>query len=199
MSRSPALVRPAVVDDAESLLPLWRDLVRRPGAEGILGDGLELVTGSLRRAAGASDERVVVAEVDGILAGAAYLQLGQFSPLLGDTGVHVSHLQVDPRYARHGVGQALLQYALSWAEQTGASTLLVASLSSDRETNRFFARRGLAQSAVLRAASVGTLRAWVPHDPATVARSTDSQRRRVGRIVAARRSQRRARQDDTSG
>ena len=99
---------------------------------------------------------------------------------------------------RTEVGSSLLEAAVTWAEQKGIGTLLAATGGNDRETNRFMARLGLGQVAVLRGSSVAALRARLPHDPSAAARGRTRRSRNVGQVVAMRRSQRRARNRDVA-
>jgi GNAT superfamily N-acetyltransferase len=137
--------------------------------------------------------RILVAERDGEVVGCALLRMVQVSPFYDEPVLRVSHLQVDPAHSRKGAGSALVESALTWAEQQGVEGILVASPVNDRDANRFMARIGLAQVAGLRGAAVTALRARLPHDPSVAARQAARQGRNVGQVVAARRSQRRAR------
>lgn len=197
MSRVPVQVRDAVEADAAGLATLWADVLVRPGAEGV---GLPSVTQAqqaIARFAEAKDIRVLVADIDGEVVGGIFLRVNLLSPLHSDRALHASHLQVDRRYLRHGVGRALLEAAVTWAEQLGVETMLAGAPAADRDTNRFLARLGLSQVAVLRFGSVATLRSKLPHDPSVVARGGVRKGRSVGQVVAARRSQLRARSQET--
>ncbi len=189
VTRTPVDVRDLGPQDGPALERLWRDLPHSDAA--VTRDLAEVVLSALEEEPGS---RVVVAEVDGEVVGTAYLRPGRMSPLVGDRTLHVSHLQVDESTTRAGVGRALVDAALAHAEHTGLENLLVAGGVNDRETNRFLARLGLAQVAVLRGATVAALRARMPLEPAAAARS--SRARQVGQVVAARRVQRRSRVRD---
>jgi N-acetylglutamate synthase-like GNAT family acetyltransferase len=106
----------------------------------------------------------------------------------------VSHLQVEESQTRRGVGRALLEAALTHAEHHGIPNLLVSGSVNDRETNRFLARLGLAQVAVVRGSTVAALRARMPLESLMAVRSSRS--KQVGQVVAARRLQRRSRVRD---
>jgi N-acetylglutamate synthase-like GNAT family acetyltransferase len=188
----PVLVRDAAEGDAQALCRLWEEFLYRPGV-----DHAAAAEEIARRAVGRVDEdpssRIVVAERDGEVIGCALLRMVQVSPFYDDPVLQVSHLQVDPSQARKGAGRSLVEAALSWAEQVGVEGMLVASPLNDRDANRFMARMGLAQVAGMRGAAVTALRARLPHDPSAAARQVGRQGRNVGQVVAARRSQRRAR------
>ena len=187
MSRTPVDVRDLGPQDGPALTRLWHDLPR-PVEWGEEEDLAVLVLAALAEDHGS---RVIVAEAAGEVVGTAYLRAARLSPLLTDVMLHVSHLQVEESQTRRGVGRALLEAALDHAEEEGITGILVAGAVNDRETNRFLARLGLAQVAVVRGSTVAALRARLPVEPAIAARSSRS--KQVGQIVAARRVQRRSR------
>jgi L-amino acid N-acyltransferase YncA len=188
------LVRDAVESDASAISLLWAELLTGPGASG--GDGADrsperVVARSVTATRDDVASRIVVAEAEGVVVGCAYLRTGLVSPVHAERVVHVSHLHVAPD--QHGADHALLESAVAWAEDRGVDTVVAATAASDRESNRVLARLGLAQVAVLRSASVTALRARLPHDPSAAARAGLRGGRSVSQVVAARRSQRRAR------
>ncbi len=193
MSRSPVVVRDAVEADVPALLDLWGDLPQRTGAESIGVTPEDQARQSLGLIEADPRSRAVVAEIDGEVVGGAFLRVGPVSPILLDRAVHLTHLAVAPRAVRHGVGSALLESALAWGEAIGVGSVVAVSASGDRETNRFMARFGLAQVGVVRAAQVTAMRAKMPAAPAALGRIPRRTTRTVGSVVAARRSQRRAR------
>ncbi len=199
MARVPVKVRDAVEGDATRLHTLWKDLaadlVKVAGTAGSPTPECQ-VAAAITRLADDPRNRIVVATVDGEVVGCAFLGVGLLSPLHDDRVVHISHLKVDPRFTRHGAGRGLVEACVTWAEQHHVETLMVATPVNDREANRFLARLGLAQVANLRATSVSSLRARVPHEHSPVQRGGARVSRNVGQVVAARRSQRRARSGD---
>ncbi len=138
------------------------------------------------------DQRLIVAEVDGQVAGVAHLVRAPLSPLSPGTAVHVLHLHVREDLRRHGVGRALMESTLSWAEEKESGHVIAAASVNDRDANRFMARLGLSQVAVMRAATVSALRAKMPVEPPAAARVGTRSHRSVGQVLAQRRSQRRA-------
>ncbi len=75
------------------------------------------------------------------------------------TGVlHVTHLMVDPRHRRRGVGRALLTRAVEEAERLGVEHVLATTASDSRESNRYLARLGFAPLVVARIAQTSRLR-----------------------------------------
>ena len=193
MPRVPLVVRDADVEDASALLALWQDLpelVPEPGIDG--GGDDAAVAAAVARMATDPRHRLMLAVLDGRVIGSAFLRIGVATPLEQEPAVFVTHLQVDPQYARHGAGSGLLEAGLTWAEEHRIDRFLVAT-TVDREANRFLARLGLTQVAVLRGGSVPVLRARLPQDLSTVARNNRRMSRQVGQIVAARRFQRQVR------
>jgi len=102
---------------------------------------------------------------------------------------------VHPEHRRRGYARALLDAALSWAEEKDVSHITAITTSNSRDTNRFLARLGLGTAATIRIASTATMRRKLTPE---VIRSQEA-RRQLGRVLAQRRSiQRRlgeARQD----
>jgi ribosomal protein S18 acetylase RimI-like enzyme len=75
------------------------------------------------------------------------------------TGVlHVTHLMVDPRHRRRGVGRALLTSAVESAERLGVEHVVATTASDSRESNRYLARLGFAPLVVQRIAQTSRLR-----------------------------------------
>jgi hypothetical protein len=97
------------------------------------------------------------------------------------------------RFRRHGVGRALLEAAVTWAEEKDIAHVVTATSVSSRDANRFMARLGLGQVAVLRGATTAALRAKLPVEPPAAARVGTSQTHsHVGQVLARRRLLRRA-------
>ena len=189
----PVLVRDATADDADALSRLWSDLVAHPAADAS-GDPPEvLLAKAATRYAEDDQGRIVVAEIDGLVVGCAFLRIGLVSPVDDSGVVQLSHVQVAQEYGRQGVGTALVEATLTWAEHRGIESVVAAVPAHDREANRFLARLGMALVANLRGGSVPALRARVVHAPAGAVRQKARAGRTVGQVVAARRSQRRAR------
>lgn len=186
MSRGQVTVREAGDEDVAALVDLWET----PDAE--------RVAASVARHAETVDTRVLVAEVEGEVAGCAYVRVAYVSPLDAEPALHVSHLQVDPEHQAADVGAGLLESALGWAEERGLGTVLAGSATSDRDTNRFLARLGLGQVGVLRATTAVALRSRLLREESMAPRGIARGTRRTGQVVAMRRSQRRLRTGDVS-
>ena len=184
MSRSLVFLRDASPADAAVLARLWADVLRR-------GDEAERIADLVRVVESASqdpDQRLLVAEYDGRLAGGVHLRLTTVSPLNLDTSVQVMSPQVFPEFRRHGVGRALMDAAVSWAEERGAGHLATAAASGSRDGNRFMARLALGPVAVLRLAPTTSVRAKLTAQRPPVARVPA---RQLTHVLAVRRSMRR--------
>jgi GNAT superfamily N-acetyltransferase len=187
MSRHLLDIRDARPEDASALLNLWSEAGGK-GADQPTPRPLEEATAALAQVGADPDERVVVGLYEGELVAAIHLRRAAMSPLHTDMAVHTSYLIVRPENRKHGFARALLDVAVTWAEDKDVSHVTAITSSSSRDTNRFLARLGLATVASVRVANTGMLRrkltpeAIRPHAP-----------RNLGLMLAQRRSiQRRA-------
>jgi GNAT superfamily N-acetyltransferase len=194
VSRVPVLVRDAVDADASKLCALWSEPMHRPEVDESLNREAEAAEG-IARTEREPLARILVAQVDDALLGCAHLRIAYVSPIRSERILLVNHLQVAKHAERLGVGRALLEASVSWAEHEGVASLLAPAAANDREANRFLARLGLAPLAVLRGTKVAALRTRLPGDPSAAVRGA-ARTRNVGHVVALRRSQRRSRGPD---
>lgn len=185
MTRPPLTMRQATIADAPDLAALWAELVRRPAPASAID-----LQGVITAASASEDDRIVVAECDGQFAGAVFLRAAPLSPLLPEPVVQVISPHVVPAHRRHGVGRALMEAAVTFADERGIGYLASASASSSREAHRFLARLALAPQAVLRIAPTHVVRAKLS------AQRADTSTRHLGQVLAARRGQRRRRERD---
>jgi GNAT superfamily N-acetyltransferase len=180
MSRSPVGLRDATLADAEALAELWQPFLRR-GTDDQLHD-LATVIEQLGDRPG---ERLIVAEYDGVFAGAAFLKATTYSPVNPEPVLQVHNAAVVSSFRRRGIGKALVEAAVTWAEELGIGHVATAAASGSREANRFMARLALGPQAVLRVAPTPAVRArLMPRSPGT---------RQVTQVLAVRRSLRHAR------
>ncbi len=191
VSRSPVVVRDAELDDAAALVAVWSPLLARPDRDAP-SSALADAAAAAARIAADPDQRLVVATIDDVVVGAVHLFRAPLSPVSSEHAVHLSHLHVLESHRRQGAGRALLEAALSWAEEKDSSHVMAAASASSRDTNRFMARLGLGQVAILRGATVPALRARMPVDPPAAARIGSRAHRSAGAVLARRRSLRRA-------
>lgn len=183
MIRSPVALRDAVPTDAHVLAALWVDALRRSDPAGHVQD----LTGIIASAAENPHERLVVAEHDGVVAGAVFLRATTATPLNLDPIVQAVSPHVFPEFRGRGVGGALLEAAAAFADERGIGHVGSASLSASRDANRFMARLGLRPQAVLRVGSVAGLRGRLAAQRPVPGRARG---RQIGAVLAARRSQR---------
>jgi GNAT superfamily N-acetyltransferase len=186
MSRTLVSLRMAVPTDAPYLADLWTDVLRRVSPEDQSGD-VETVIARLEDSA---DERIVVAEYDGEFAGAVHLQATTMSPLNLEPVVRALSPHVLPAFQRHGVGSALMDASVSWAEELGIGHVATAAVAGSRDANRFMARIALGPYAVLRVATTHAVRARLT---AQRRPAQSSGGRQLTQVLAARRSLRRSR------
>ena len=189
MSRYSLTTRVATREDAPALAELWSDAVRRADRAEQAAD-LELI---VKGAAASPEQRVVVVEYDGQLAGAVYLRITTLSPLNLEPCVQAIHPRVFDQFRRRGVGHALMEATTAFAEDNGILHVVTAVPHSSRDANRFMARLGLAPVVMYRIAPTTLLRGRVSPQRATL--GADSGRTKV---LAARRSLRRARAERLS-
>ncbi|MGH3510056.1 MAG: GNAT family N-acetyltransferase [Nocardioidaceae bacterium] len=191
MYRSPVQVRDAVLEDADDLREVWSAPMDPDG--GCSEEARASSAAIMADIAADPDQRILVAQLDDRVVGAVQVWRSTVSPVHPESTVRVSHLQVMEGFRRHGVGRALLEAVVTWAEEKDTDYVMAAASANSRDANRFMARLGLGQVAVVRAAPVSTLRAKLPADIPAAARTRSRSARAVGQVLAQRRSLRRAR------
>ncbi|CUR54075.1 GCN5-related N-acetyltransferase [metagenome] len=185
MNRSPVRLRPVVDGDAPELAALWTDILRRAD----LLEQTEDVRRLIKQVQAGADERIVVAEYDGRFAGAILLRLTTLTPLNLEPVVQAVSPHVLPQFRRHGVGRALMDAAVSYAEELGIAHVASGSVSASRDGNRFLARLGLGAQVILRVAPTHAVRAKL-NAQRPQARGGS---RQLDRVLASRRVLRRER------
>ncbi len=180
MSRSLVTLRDASLADVEQLAALWQPFLRRSDAA-----QLDDLAGAIERTQQVPGERLVVAEYDGAFAGAVYLKAATYSPVNPEPVLQVHNAAVVTDHRRRGIGKALVEAAVTWAEELGIGHVATAAASGSREANRFMARLALGPQAVLRMAPTPAVRAKL------VGRCQGG--RQVTQVLAVRRSLRNAR------
>ena len=142
MPRAPITVRPAVASDTPALLDLWRDTGFTATADALRGVDEVEATQAIAAIADDPRSRIVVAEHEGRIVGAVFLQRFWPSPLAYSELLSMTHLQVDPACTRRGIGTALVEAAVDWAEEQQLESVLTYTQPDDRPANRFLARLG---------------------------------------------------------
>ncbi|MGL5824053.1 MAG: GNAT family N-acetyltransferase [Nocardioides sp.] len=184
MSRVLVTLREVTLGDAADLARLWGEAVRRGDASDPEADLQEII----RRVLANPDERIVIADCNGLVAGAVLLRVAPLTPLHIDPIVQVISPYVLPQFRRRGVGRSLMEAAAGYADERGIAHVGTASLSNSREANRFMARLGLSPHATLRVTSTHILRMKLSAHRADLRQPG----RQVGQVLAARRSLRRS-------
>lgn len=182
MSRSPVSVRPAALSDVPVLCELWHDILRRGSSATHTSDVVSIIESTALR----EDAAVVVAEYDGAVAGAVFLQATTLTPINLEPAVLAVSPHVLPAYRRKGVGTALIEAAVRFADQHGIAHVATAANSDARDANRFMARLALAPQATLRAATTTAVRARLS-SRRTAPGAEAATNRHIDRVLAARR------------
>ncbi|MBB6626291.1 GNAT family N-acetyltransferase [Nocardioides sp. KIGAM211] len=191
MNRSLVSLRSALPSDAPDLAVLWSDVLRRADHDEQVADLVQII----EAAASSPVERLVVAEYDGEVAGAVHLRISTLSPLNLDQTVQAISPHVFPQFRRKGVGRALMDAAVCFAEEEGIGCVATAAASASRDANRFMARLALGPQAVLRVASTHAVRSKLTAQSPAAHRTSG---RQLTQVLAARRSMRRS-QAPTAG
>lgn len=138
------VIRPAVIDDAETL---HAALV---GIEAATGDGLSVTsTVDDLRSYGFGDKpafAALIAEADGQTAGVC-IYFPSFSTFRGKLGVYVQDLYVDPRWRGAGIGAKLLQRLAAQTRATGGAYIRLSVEADNVAAQGFYDRVGLTHSA----------------------------------------------------
>lgn len=183
MSRSNLIPRIACREDAPALAELWSDVLRRADRAEQVAD-LELV---IKGAAASPEQRFVVVEIEGRVAGAVFLRLTTQSPLNLEPCVQSIQPRVFDEFRRRGVGRTLMEAAVEYAEENGVLHVSTAVPATSRDANRFMARLALAPIATVRMAPASAVRSRITPAEAAAARPTPRA------LVTRRRNQRRRR------
>jgi GNAT superfamily N-acetyltransferase len=155
-------VRPVDLDDVADLVTLTRgfDLsagtfsgrpLQDPGAEHLRARFDEIIR---------DGERTLLVAVDDALGivGLLVLRCDKIGAIDLTPVLHVSHLLVDARYRRRGVGRQLMSAAVHYADEHGMEHVLATAAAGSREGNRYLARLGFAPLVTARLASTSVLR-----------------------------------------
>jgi GNAT superfamily N-acetyltransferase len=182
--RSQPLMRPAKDSDVPALALIWADVLRRVDRDQQVEDVRRIVD----RVSALHEERIVVAELDGAAVGAVHLKVTTFSPINLEPVVQAISPHVLPEFRRHGIGSALMDAAVGFAEELGIGHVGTAVNAGSRDSQRFMARLALGPAATLRVAPTSAVRARLQALRPALGRPPG---RHLPRVLAARRSMRR--------
>lgn len=158
MNRACVVVRDAVPEDAVALRAIWTDFASEPDRRTRDTPPTDQVQRAVHRLQTDPAERLVVALVDDVPVGVAHLRRAAISPIHDEDAVHVGYLHVLTGHRRRGVGKCLLETAADWAEEKDTKHIVATVAANARDSNRFLARLGLTQVAVVRATTTAGLR-----------------------------------------
>jgi GNAT superfamily N-acetyltransferase len=180
-------LREARLEDVPFLRDIWRGHLRRGDERQQLDDLRRIVA----EASVAPEQRLLVAEYDGTIAGAVYVVATTTTPLNLEPALLVLAPHVAPAYRRKGVGRVLLEAATAFAEERGIGCVATGAAFGSRDANRFLARLGFSPQITYRTVPTHVVRSRLAL-LLPVTRRRDS-RDQLGHVLAARRSLRRAR------
>lgn len=172
---------------------LWRESLRRADRQEQIGD-LEIV---IKTAATSPERRLVIAEYDGEPVGAVFLRATTMSPINLEPIVQSLSPHVLPSARRKGVGRALMEAAVAFADELGIGHVMTAASATSRDGNRFLARLGFGAQATLRVAPTPVLRAKLT-GRLTAGQRAVASRGHLGQVLAVRRSMRHPRGSTSS-
>lgn len=188
MTRPGVAVREARQEDMPELLTMWDELRDMGGRleRAMPHPDRETVRAGLEQVGTDPDARVLVATVDGEVAGAVVLSVTPLAPLLDVRAVHAHYLHVREGFRGRGVGKALLAASVTFADEVGAEHVSTSVPPRMRDTQRFYARLGFAPVMVRRSVPVSVLRRRLSGGPASlVAEHLVARRRSLRRVRAA--------------
>jgi GNAT superfamily N-acetyltransferase len=196
MSRQPVSMRQAVITDVPFLVELWSEVLRKADRQEQVQD-LEII---VKDAAESPERRLLIAEYAGEPAGAVLLRVTPMTPLNLEPTVQAMSPHVTPSLRGKGIGSALMEAAVLWAEDLGIGHITSGAAASSRSGNRFMARLSLGPQAVLRASTTHAVRARLAAlQPASLrGAERTAGRRHLGQVLAVRRQLSRRTSGDSS-
>lgn len=197
VTRSGVLVRVAEPDDVEELVGLCLE-ARGESSVGpqLCTSDADVLAGQLRLFVSSEEGHILVAHVDGRLAGlllARFVGPSLFTP---ERAAHVEAIYVGSDARRRGIGHALLAELTVMAEAAQVRHVYAIPLPGARGMLRFLARLGFAPAAAFRVATLPALQRRLALR-GTGARGL-ARSRGVERLIALRRVASGSRRDDSS-
>lgn len=120
-------IRDARAEELETLLALWDELERAQGPYRIFssnGTVRDEVRAEFVRAIDDAEQRLLVAEEDGVVVGMARASISAAGGMTPEKAVFLSRVVVDPGRRGAGVGRALVDAADRFGRERGASHLV---------------------------------------------------------------------------
>jgi GNAT superfamily N-acetyltransferase len=141
------------MDDYDSLVALFDELdefhrLARPDVFRRF-DGPSRTRGQIEEWLGGTGSTVLVAEWDGVVAGLAVLLTRPPSPFAGAVplkAIEFDNLVVHSGLRSQGIGRRLVEAAIGWSREQGASHVGVSVHAFNRNARRFYERTGFAPS-----------------------------------------------------
>ena len=134
------MIRAARPDDVDTLVGCYEWLFAAPGSQPPSWNRVRAAE-RLNDAIEADDAEVLVADVDGAIAGFCTIYDDIDSVRFGRRA-WVEDLAVDPEQRSRGIGKALMDAAKDWAREHGASHLELDSAKPRVDAHRFYEREG---------------------------------------------------------
>jgi GNAT superfamily N-acetyltransferase len=162
VSRASVRIRPVDLADVPALVALTKSFDLSAGTfsgRPLQDQGEDHLTQRYEEIIRDGDRTLLVAEDDTAgTVGLVVLRCDQIGAIDLTPVLHVSHLLVDARFRRRGVGRQLLGAAVHYAAEHGMDHVLATAAAGSREGNRYLARLGFAPLVTARLASTSVLR-----------------------------------------
>ncbi|HVQ86903.1 MAG TPA: GNAT family N-acetyltransferase [Actinomycetes bacterium] len=151
--------REASDSDLAAVVDLWDELRESGGRLGPFGPPASTSAVRDRLAALGSDDahRVILAEIEAEIVGLAVLSRLPITPISDVESIQISFMHVRNDRRRRGVGRAIVESAMAFANDVGADYVTVGVFPGSRDTNRYFARLGFSPLVVRRAIATSLL------------------------------------------
>jgi GNAT superfamily N-acetyltransferase len=115
-------MRQATAGDVAFLVELWSPMLRRADRQDQVHD-LEVI---VKEAAESAERRLLIAEYDGEPAGAVFLRVMTMTPLNLEPTIQALAPSVTPSFRGKGIGTALMEAAVLWAEDLDGGPVVLA-------------------------------------------------------------------------
>jgi GNAT superfamily N-acetyltransferase len=138
-------VRPATLDDMESLLALWRDLEDAQGSfryYPAVPEARQRIEVSFRDALASADADVLLVEDQNEPVGMALVHLERPSRMSDERAVELSRVVVRSDLRGRGVGKALIEASAEWARARGVRSMVAAVFAANEASRGFWRAAG---------------------------------------------------------